>query len=71
MKEREIALHCLADITDGGQFANRVLEQQLKNRDERTQGFVRHVVYGVLDRKRNSIRPSTAPTGPAENDWIP
>ncbi|MGI6441377.1 MAG: 16S rRNA (cytosine(967)-C(5))-methyltransferase RsmB [Peptoniphilaceae bacterium] len=51
MKEREIALHCLADITDGGQFANRVLEQQLKNRDERTQGFVRHVVYGVLDRK--------------------
>lgn len=50
MKEREIALYALLDITEDAGFAGAVLQKRLENEDARTQGFVRRVVYGVLDR---------------------
>ncbi len=51
MKERELAQSALNEITENNKHANTVLEEILRERDLRTQAFVRKVVYGVLDRR--------------------
>lgn len=50
MKEREIAYTVLLEITENRGYANVLLENRLHDEAHRTQGFVRRVVYGVLDR---------------------
>lgn len=51
MKERQIALIVLGEITQEGAYANKALEAHLENAEDNTTRFVRRVVYGVLDHQ--------------------